>query len=212
MALTDTGRLGLGLGAGGILGGLGGYFFGGNKNPADAANDYINKIPGATSPYYTPWFNAGKDTLPKLQGQYDTLTNDPGGKYNDIGKSFHESPGFRFAVQQALQGSGHQAAAGGMAGSPEHQQHNMELATNLANQDYYNYMTGATGLYGEGLHGMQDLSHQGADAGKSMADMIAQALAQQGNYSYEGTAGKNNANNSLWSSIGSGLGLFGAFL
>jgi len=110
---------------------------------------------------------------------------------NDLsksGNSFHESPGFKFALQQALQGAGHAAAAGGMAGSPQHEQQNMGLATDLANQDYYNYMQGATGLYGQGLSGMQGLSQQGQQAGQSLADQIAQSLGQKAQYDYEGQA------------------------
>jgi len=99
-----------------------------------------------------------------------------------------------------------------MAASPEHQQHNMELATNLANQDYYNYLNGATGLYGQGLSGMQGLSQQGQQAGQSLADQIAQSLAQQGQYGYEGQAGKNASQSSFFGNLGSGLGLLGAFL
>jgi hypothetical protein len=212
MAMTDIQRFGLGAGAGNLLGGLAGMFGFGNKNPADTANKYVSQIPNATAPYYAPWLNAGMSSLPQLQGQYSSLIGNPGGKLNEIGSSFHESPGFKFALDQALQGAGHQAAAGGMAGSPEHQQHNMELATNLANQDYYNYLSGATGLYGQGLQGLQGLSGQGQQAGQSLADQVAQSLAQQGNYGYEGQAGKNAAQGGFLSNLGSGLGLMSAFL
>lgn len=210
MAFNTTG-FGLGMGAGNIFGGLGGIF-GKGKNPADTANRYVSQIPNATAPYYAPWLGAGMSTLPKLAGQYDELTNDPGAKLNQIGSSFHESPGFQFALQQALQGAGHAAAAGGMAGSPQHEQENMQLANNIANQDYYNYLSGATGLYGQGLSGMQGLSMQGQQAGQSLADQIAQSLGQQGQYAYEGQAGKNAAKSSGWSALGTGLGLAGAFL
>jgi hypothetical protein len=186
--------------------------FGNKKNPADEANKFISQIPGQTMQYLYPYSAYGQNALPRLQGQYDEILGNPGGKLNQIGESFHQSPGFQFALQQALQGAGHAAAAGGMAGSPEHEQRNMELGTNLANQDYYNYLKGATGLYGQGLQGEQGLASGGLTAGQSLADTIAQTLAQQGNYAYEGQAGKNQANNSLWSSLGSGLGLLGAFL
>lgn len=210
MAFNTTG-FGLGMGAGNLLGGLAGMF-GKYNNPADVANKSISQIPNSTAPYYAPWLNAGMSTLPKLQGQYDQLTNDPGGKFNQIGNSFHESPGFQFALQQALQSSGHAAAAGGMAGSPQHEQQNMGLATDLANQDYYNYMKGSTDLYGKGLSGMQGLSEQGRESGQSLADQIAQSLADQSKYAYEGQNSKNAAKSSFFGNLGSGLGLLGAFL
>lgn len=195
------------LGVSGLGAGIAGLF-GGNKNPADAANHYISQIPGQTNQYNQPYFDTGTNQLNQINKQYTDLQNDPGGKFNQIGESFHQSPGFQFALQQALQGAGHAAAAGGMAGSPQHEQQNMGLATDLANQDYYNYMKGATGLYGEGLHGGQDVAHMGQTAGKSQQDMIAQALAQQGNYAYEGGAQHNQNLGGAFSNIAGGLGSF----
>ena len=206
-------RFGAGLGAGSLLSGIAGLFDKKhNKNPADVAHRYIGQIPGQTAGYYQPYIQAGQEALPGLQGQYGELLNDPGGKFNKIGEGFHESPGFQFALQQALQGANHAAAAGGMAGSPQNQQQDMSLATNLANQDYYNWMQGATGLYGQGLQGQQGLAGLGQQSASSLADMVAQSLAQQGQYAYEGQAAKNQAKNSLWSNLGSGLGLLSAFL
>lgn len=211
MALTDMQRFGIGAGAGNLASGIA-ELFSNNKNPADIANQYISQIPGSTSSYFQPYINYGQTALPTLQGQYNELLATPGGKLNQIGSSFHQSPGFQFALQQALQGAGHAAAAGGMAGSPQHEQQNMQLATGLANQDFYNYLDKALGLYGKGISGEQGLAGAGLQAGTSMADMIAQALAQQAQYAYEGEAAKNESKNSLWSNLGSGLGLLSAFL
>lgn len=185
--------------------------FGGYKNPADAAMPYLNQIPGQTSQYFQPFFDAGKNALDPLQKQYDQLLNGAGDKLNDIGKAYQQSPGLQFAIQQAMQGAGHAAAAGGMAGSPQHEQQNMELATNLANQDYNNWMSNALGLYGAGLSGEQGMAGMGQQAGQSMADMIAQTLAQQANLSYAGQQNKNQQNSSLWGNIGKGIGALSAF-
>jgi hypothetical protein len=183
--------------------------FGDHENPADKANQYIGQIPGQTRQYYEPWIQTGQKQLPGLEKQYGDLMGNPGGKFNEIGQNFHESPGFKFALQQALQGSNQQNAAGGMYGSPQNTQQNMQLATDLANQDYYNYMKGATGLYGAGLVGSQGLAGMGQESSKSLADMIAQTLAQQGAYGYEGAA-QENQNKS--GSIGNILGGLASFL
>jgi hypothetical protein len=100
-----------------------------------------------------------------------------------------------------LQGAGHAAAAGGMAGSPQHEFQNMGIATQLANQDYYNYLNQALGLYGKGLSGEQGLYAGGLGASQSMADQIAQALAQQAAYQYQGQAGQNAAKSGFLSDI-----------
>lgn len=176
----------------------------GGKTPASAAKPYLDQIPGQTQQYYQPYFESGTRQLPKLEEQYNDLMTNPGGKYNKIGESFQQSPGFKFAMQQALQGSEHAANAGGMTGTPQHEQQNMQLATDLANQDYYNYMGGATGMYNQGVQGAQGMANQGQQAGSSMADMIAQALNAQANNAYENQAQVNKNHNNL---ISTGVGL-----
>ena len=172
---------------------------------------YLNQIPGKTQQYQQPWFQAGKDAIPVLQDQYKQLLSDPGGKMNQIGQSFQQSPGFKFAMDQALQGGNHAAAAGGMAGSPQHEQQNMQLATNLGNQEYNNWMQNALGMYGQGLQGQQGMSQQGQQAGQSMADMIAQTLAQQANLAFQGQSQQNQNKNDMWGNIFKGAGSLAAF-
>jgi hypothetical protein len=167
---------------------------------------YLNQIPGQTQGYQQPFFDAGKSQIPGLQNQYGQLLNDPGGRINKIGESFHESPGFKFAMQQALQGGNHAAAAGGMAGSPQHEQQNMQLATDLGNQEYNNWMKNALGEYNQGLQGSQGMANQGQQAGKSMADMIAQTLAQQGNLAFNGQQQQNQNQSDMWGNIFKGAG------
>jgi hypothetical protein len=186
-------------------------FGGGSKNPADAAMPYFNQIPGQTNPYQQPFFEAGKNAIPSLQNQYTSLLNNPGGKLNEIGQNYQQSPGFKFAMEQALGAMGRNQAANGMAGSAQHDQYGMELATNLANQDYNNWLGQATGLYNQGLGGQQDMMHQGQQAGSNMANMIAQALAQQGNLAYQGQAQKNQNNASMWNNILGGVGSLASF-
>lgn len=202
----------IGLGATGLGAGLGGLF-GGNSNPADAANPYLQQIPGAISPYYNPYMNAGNQALPQLQGQYNNLLNNPGGFLNQIGSQYQQSPGFQFALQQALKGSNQAMAAGGMAGSPEAMQQAEQVGTQLGNQDYYNWLQQATGMYGQGLQGEQGLAGMGFGAASGMADQVAQALAQQGAYAYQGQAAQNQASGSNFGNILGGAGmLLGAFM
>jgi hypothetical protein len=191
-------------GMGGIASGM--YdMFGKQKNPYDSAQQYWNQISNANQ-YNQPYYNAGIGQLGQLSGQYGQLMNDPGGKFNQIGESFHESPGFKFALDQALGANQRQQAAGGMAGSPMHEQQNMTTATGLANQDYYNYMNGAMGLYGQGLQGAQGMANQGQQAGNNMADMIAQQLAMQGAGAFGGQKYQNDKFSNAWGNIFGGLG------
>ena len=163
----------------------------GFKNPADAASPYYSQIPQQTNQFYQPYFNAGTNALPGLEEQYGGLMNDPGGMLNKFGQSYQQSPGLNFAIQQALQGSGNAAAAGGMAGSPQHSQQNMQLASDIASKDYNNWLGQAIGLYNSGLTGQQGLANMGQQAGQQNADMISQALAAQANIAYNGQAAQN---------------------
>jgi len=199
-------------GLGGIGAGIGGLMGLGGSNPADAANGYLGQIPGAVSPYQQPYLQAGQGALNNLQGQYGDLLNNPGGKLNQIGGSFQQSPGFQFALQQALQGSNHAAAAGGMAGTPQHEQQNMQLATQVGNQDYYNWLGQATGLYGAGLQGSQGMAQMGQNSANQMSDYIAQMLAQQGQTAYAGGLNQNQATGSAFGNVLGGLGTLAAFL
>lgn len=181
--------------------------FKGGKNPADAAMPYLQQIPGQTKKYFQPYINAGEEALPQLQQQYGSLLNNPGGMLNNIGQGFQASPGFNFAMQQALQGANHAAAAGGMAGSPQHQQQNMQLATDIGNQEYNHWLQNALGLYGSGLSGQQGLANMGMESGSRMADMIAQTLAQQGNLAFGGQRQLNQNQNDLFGNIFKGAGV-----
>lgn len=211
MAYTNQEKLGIGFGATGLGAGLAGLF-GGNKNPASAGMGYLDQIPGSISPYYQPYIEAGKQAIPKLQGQYDELLNNPGQKLNQMGGSFQYSPGYQFALQQALGGAGHAAAAGGYAGTPMHEQQNMQIASQLGNQDYYNWLGHAQQLYGAGLSGEQGFATQGLNASTSMSDQIAQALAAQSNLAYEGQAAKNAGTSSGWGNLIGGAATLAAFL
>ena len=210
----DSSSYGTAAAGGGALGaGLYDMFFGGDHNPADEAMGYLDKIPGQIKPYYDPYINAGRRTLPRLEGEYGNLMTNPGGKLNEIGANFQESPGFKFAMQQALQAAGRGAAAGGMAGSPMHEQQNMELATNLGNQEYYNWLKPALGLYGTGLEGEEGINKMGFEGSKDLSDQIAQMLAAKSGLSYAGKAAENQSRGAdLSNIIGGGASLLAAFL
>lgn len=176
--------------------------FGGGSNPANAAMPYLNQIPGQTNQYLDPFFQAGRGALNPLQGEYAKLLGDPGAWMNKIGESYQQSPGFKAAMEQALTAGNHASAAGGMAGTPQSQFEQMKMATDLTDQDYGNWMNKALGLYGQGLSGEQGMAGMGQQAGQSLADMIAQTLAQQGNMAFRGQQEQNSMNNSLLGGLG----------
>lgn len=165
-----------------------------NKDPAKEANKYLKQIPGTVKPYYNPFIQSGQRQLPQLEEQYGNLVSNPGDILSKIGSGYQKSPGFDFAMQQALQGAHHAAAAGGMAGSPAAQQESMSLAGNLANRDYQDYIKEALGLYGTGLAGEQGLATSGMNMSDQLAKLLAGTLGSQASAGYAGAANRNMMN------------------
>jgi hypothetical protein len=165
--------------------------FHGGKNPADVAQPYLEKIPGAVNPYYQPYINQGQQANQGLMEQYGHLINNPNDMYSQFGQGYKQSPGYQFKLNQALQAAGNAAAAGGMAGSPQHEQQNMQIGNDIASQDFNDYINHILGLYGVGLQGQQGLGQQGFQASLGYGDILGSNLAQQGQLAYEGQAGQN---------------------
>lgn len=162
-------------GIGGLIGAGLGSLLGGGDYGMSYLQDLTDQLPGI----YQPYMKHGEEMYGPLAGQLGGLMSDPGGRLNQIGAGYHESPGFKFQMQQALQGADHAAAAGGMAGTPQHQQQSQALATQLANQDYNNWMRNALGMYGQGLSGAQNIYGMGEQAAGQYGNALSQALATQ---------------------------------
>ena len=187
----------------GLLGNLFGSSIGDIFGGGSDAGSYLGQIPSAVKPYLQPYSKAGEAELSPLSKQYGSLLSDPGEMLNKIGEQYKQSPGLNFAIQQAMRGAGHAAAAGGMAGSPEAQQQSQEIATRLGEQDYYNWLNRATGMYGQGLSGMQNLAGMGLEAGSSLAQALGQALSAQAQAAQEQQATQASNMGGLMSTIAS---------
>ena len=183
--------------------------FSGGKNPADSASPYLQQIPGAVNPYYQPYINQGQQANQNLMSQYGELLNNPGDKFSQLGQGYKESPGYQFKLNQALQAGNNASAAGGMAGSPMHQQQSMQTANDIASQDYNDYINHILGLYGYGLQGEQGLGQQGYEASRGYGDILGSNLAQQGQLAYEGQAGQNANRSGLFNNLISGAATVG---
>src|SRR5579872_1036007 len=148
----------MGILGGGMLGsGLAGMF-GGFNNPASAGMSYLNQIGGANQQYLNPYNEMGQQAFGNLNNTLSGLMSNPGAFANQIGSNFHQSPGFQFALNQAMQGGNRGMAAGGLAGSAANQMQNMQTATGMGNQNYYNYLNNAENLFGKGVQGEMGLA------------------------------------------------------
>lgn len=186
--------------------GIAGSFLGkqNNKNPADAAMGYYDQIPGTIKPYYDNYIDAGKTSLNSLMGQYQNLINDPGSVMNSIGRGFKESPGYQYRLNQGMNSVNNAAAAGGMLGTPSHQQYAGDMASNMASNEWNSYLQNALGLYGQGLKGQEGINQTGYNASDSLANSLANNLAQQGNLAYSSAQHDNQADSDFFGGLAKG--------
>ncbi len=187
---------GWGAAIGGGLGALSGFF-----GHDDETNKLLGQIPDELKKYLMPYINAGTGALGKVGNEYGNLIDDPNALISRIGAGYKESPGYQWRLKQGEQGITNAAAAGGMAGTGQHQQQAGELAENLANQDYNDYMKNALGLYGTGLAGEQGLATLGASTGGDLATSLANLLQGRAGLNYKKDANNNQLNSDLLSSL-----------
>lgn len=219
MAGFDFNSWGKGQIGGDLLKGLGAFFggAGGGSNPANAAMDYFNQISPMLHQYLDQYANIGNDVIPGLKNQYAQLMNDPTAVMNKIGGTYQQSPDFQNQLKQALGAAKNMAAAGGMAGSPMAQERGAGIATNMANQDYNQYLDRGLNQFNTGLQGEQGFVNLGAQESNNLAQMLMEALQSQGMTQFAGKEWQNAQNNkkkSMWGDLvglgGDALGVAGA--
>lgn len=189
-----------GAAVGGAAGALGGGFFGGGEDDEEAKR-LLDQIPEELKKYLTPYITGGEHGLGKSTAEYDKLINDPNEIIKRISGGYTQSPGYQWKVSEGQRGITNAAAAGGYAGTGQHQQRAGELAENLANQDYNDYMKNALGLYNTGLSGELDLAHMGQGSATNLAEGLANLLKGKAGASYNQGTTKNQLNSDTISSI-----------
>ncbi len=196
----------IGTGLAGAASGLYGLFKK-KKNPYDEAMRYYGQIPGAVAPYLDPFINQGNETMGGLGDLYQRMFKDPAAFQQQIGEGFKESPGYKFALQEALHAGANQMGAGGMANTPLAQRNQMEIATNLGNQEYQNYLNNVMSTLGLGIQGGENIMGRAYNASSGMGDIMGSNLAQMGNLAQMKQAYSNQSNAVPWSQLAGGLGM-----
>lgn len=179
-------------------------------DPSKGAQKYLDQVPGVMKPYYDPWINAGREALPKLQGEYGEMMSDPGAIIARLAAGYKESPGYQYKLGQGEQAITNAQASGGMLGTPQHQQEAGQLAENLSSEDFDKYLQEVLGLFGGGLQGTAGLSDTGFKGSSDLATNLATALMNQAGLSYAGQASRNkNTGDLLGGFLGAAKNFFG---
>ena len=128
---------------------------------------------------------------------------------NKFGQGYQQSPGYQFQVNQATGAANNAASAGGMLGSPQHQQNTASMVNNLANQDFNKYLGGVLSMYGRGLSGEQNIYNTGAGVSSQLGEDLGNSLMSQGNMAYSNAMNKNQSAQQM---MGMLMGIAGGFL
>jgi hypothetical protein len=185
--------------------------FFGSQDPSKEANRYLSKIPGVGKQYYNPFIEGGQRAGSVLDKQYGRML-DPTAFMNDIMKNYQMSEGAKYQRDELGRGIGATAAAGGFAGTPEHQKEYGEMANKIMSGDMQQYLQNALSIFGGGLSGEQDFYHKGFDASDHMADLIGGQLSSKAGLAFQ-DASQKNANhmalmNALAKILGTGAGAY----
>jgi hypothetical protein len=163
----------------------------GGKNPANAAMPYLNQIPQVGINSYAPFINEGKTAGNRLSGEYEKLLADPSAFIDALMQKYEPSQGYQFKKDLLSREVGNTAAAGGIAGTPYHQQQEGELVNNLLSEDMQTFLKNVLGLYGTGLQGEGDIYNKGFSASEALASLLGSNLSQQGSLAFQGQSQKN---------------------
>lgn len=187
-----------------------------STNPYKAASPYLNNIPGVLNNSYQPYVNLGqygqqmqpelandyRDLMdspgaglaPQLIEQYQQMAMNPNDYYAGLGSGFRQDPGYQWNLDQQLSAQDRAMAAGGMLGSPQHQKLSSQLASNLANQYYQNYLSNQLGIANSGLSGLEGQQRVGLNQSNLGLQGLNNIMTQDLNYGY-------NASNQLGQSM-----------
>ena len=192
---------------------LSSLFGGKQRSPMDAANQYLNQIPGVGHEGYDPYVNAGLDASGRTKSAYESLMEDPSGFIDNIMKNYKTSEGYNFQKDLLTKELGNTAAAGGIAGTPLDQLNQGQAIQGLLSNDMQQYLQNVLGRYDTGLKGEEGIAGRGFDASKLLTDLLGGALNQQGGLAFQDQQQKNQNKNDMWHMFGKALGAgAGAFL
>ena len=172
----------------------------------DAANQYLNQIPGVGHQGYDPYINAGMDASGRTKNKYEELMSDPTAFINKLMEGYKPSEGYQFQKDQLTKELSNTAAAGGVAGTPMDQLNQGEQIQGLLGKDMQQFLQNILGVFNTGLEGEEGIASRGYDASKNLTDLLGGALNQQGGLAFQDQQQKNKNKNDLWSMFGKALG------
>jgi hypothetical protein len=181
----------------------------GTRSGKDAANPYLNQIPGVAHQGYDPYVNEGREASGTTKSTYEDLIKDPTGFINKLMQGYKPSEGYQFQKEQLEKELGNTAAAGGIAGTPLDQMGRGEAVQKLLSGDMQQFLQNVLGEFHTGLKGEEGIAERGYNATGKLTDTLGNALNQQGGLAFQDTQNKNQNTKDLWGIFGKALGGLG---
>jgi len=177
-----------------------------SQNPANAAQPYLQQIPGVGHQYYDPYIQQGQQAGQTLQSEYGKQL-DPATFMNHLMEQYKPSEAYQGRQDDLMKQMAAVAGQGGYAGTPMAQRQYGEQANRIMSEDQQQYLQNALGIYGQGISGEQDFYNKGFGASGSMADLLGGALNQQGGLAFQGQSQQNTNRQALMRALAQALGL-----
>lgn len=176
-----------------------------SQNPANAAQPYLQQIPGVGHQYYDPYIQQGQQAGQALQSEYGKQL-DPATFMNQIMEQYKPSEAYQGRQDDLMKQMAAVAGQGGYAGTPMAQRQYGEQANRIMSEDQQQYLQNALGIYGQGISGEQQIAGRGYEAGGSMADLLGSNLNQQGGLAFQGQGQQNQQRQDLMKALAQMLG------
>jgi len=163
----------------------------------------LQRLYGENVARMTPAFDRGDDAQARIQ----TMLGLSGGDGANAQEILTETPGYRFAVSEALKGVNANAAASGMLQSGAAMRALEDRAGNLATQNYNNYVGQLSTVADRGVNAMNGIVQQG-NSTTAQQNQVTQNGADSASAAavYQG----NNLANILKGVAGAGASAFGS--
>jgi hypothetical protein len=183
-------------------------FLGGgdDRNPADAAMPYLNKIAPMEKQYFDPFIQRGNTAYGKMAPQFDQMSKDPAAFLEMILGKYQPSKAYGLKRDEMMRAAGNTAAAGGMRGSGQDMVSEERIADTLLGEDMQQWLQNVLGIHGRGLEGESKLYDTGFDAAKSLTGDLSNTLGTQATLGFQGQAERNKSQSDIIGAIAKALG------
>lgn len=166
---------------------------GDDRNPANAAMPFLDKISPMLKEHLNPYISRGTNAFNKTNPIYESMGTDPVAFLESIMGRYQPSTSFKLRRDNILRSAGNTAAAGGMRGSLQDIDAQGRLTDSLLGDDMQQWLQNVLGIQGRGLEGEKHFFDTGFDATKTLSGDLSNVLGTQATLAFQGQAERNKA-------------------